>query len=130
MANPTLLKVGNFTIPLNRIKTETYNVTYSTLDLDSYRDANGVLHRSVLAHKVPKIEFETPLCYDLPTFLAQIKAQYTDATAKSCSVTYYDFETGTNITASCYVPDITVKIKNNSRQGFLYESCRIAFIGY
>lgn len=130
MANPTLIQVGTLTIPLSRIKTDTFNITKSTLDLDSYRDATGELHRTVLSHKVFKVEFETPPCYDLPSFLAQIRNQYIDATAKSCSVKVYDFETASYITQRCYVPDITVKIKENSPKGFLYDSCRIAFIGY
>lgn len=131
MANPSyLIKVGSYTIPLSVMKTETYSVTRSTLDLDSYRDADGILHRTVLAHKVPKIEFETPISHDLPTLLANIKAQYTDTSAKTCNVSYWDFEQGSFQTATCYVPDISVKIKENSLNGFLYESCRIAFIGY
>ena len=41
------------------IKEKTYKGYVSVQDLDSYRDANGLLHREALSHVPIKCEFET-----------------------------------------------------------------------
>ena len=56
-----LIKVGDYIIPANKyIKADSYSVYRNIQDLDSYRDANGFLHRNVLSHVANKVEFETP----------------------------------------------------------------------
>lgn len=127
-----LLKVGTYEVPLRYIKTETYSVLHSTTDLDSYRDANGVLHRNALAHKVNKVEFSTPPMFasDFNVLMSNISSQYTNTTEKKCSVSCYIPEIDSYETSNMYVPDITVSILENNPKGFIYDSVRIAFIGY
>lgn len=127
-----LIQVGSYTIPNAYIKTESYSVTYNTMDLEPYRDADGVLHRNALPHKAVKIEFETPIMYasDFATFINNIRAQYLDAVEKDLMATFYVFELDDYVTQKVYVPDITTEILQNSKQGFVLNPCRLAFIGY
>ena len=79
--NGFLIKVGDYTIPTNKyIKANSYSALYSTSDLDSYRDANGVLHRQALDHKLLKIEFETPAMLtndEMSALMANIQSKRT-----------------------------------------------------
>lgn len=129
-----LIKVGNYTIPANKfIKANSYSATYSTSDLDSYRDANGVLHRTALSHKLLKVEFETPAMLtdvEMETFMSNLRSNYTDATEKKCSVTAYVPELGDYVTADCYVPDIQFSIYGTYNDRIHYNSVRVAFIQY
>ena len=62
--NGYLVRVGEYTIPLGMIKANSYKITKNSQDLDSYRDANGVLHRNALDRKPDKIEFEIHAGWD------------------------------------------------------------------
>lgn len=127
------LKVGDYTIPNSLIKQETLQITLNSQDLDSYRDANGNLHRQALAHKVPKAEFETkPLLTDaqMRSLMNGIQTNYTNATEKKANVTFYIPETGNYMTCEAYVPDITVNPYTAHDGKVQYNPTRIAFIGY
>lgn len=132
--NNYLLKLGTYIVPEKCIQYDSYNVLLSTTDLDSYRDANGVLHRNALSHKVAKVEFNTPIMNmsEFETFMANIRAQYSNAIEKriaNCSV--YIIETNSYLTCAMYLPDITPSIlKKNSDGTFLLNPVRFAFIGY
>lgn len=131
-----LIKIGNYTIPEKFIQFDSYQVFLSTIDVDTYRDADGILHRDkVLPHKVAKVEFNTPYIYkkDFDTLMANIRSQYSDSTEKRiASVSVYIPETDAYVSnIAMYVPDITVKIyQKKSASEFIYEPVRIAFIGY
>lgn len=130
-----LIKVGNYEIPLSYIQAETYNCTKNGQDLDSYRDCNGLLHRTALPHPVWKIEFNTRAMLsesEMRTMLTAIQNNYINATEKSANVTFYDFESGTYITQKMYMPDIqfTPYWITNSGNTINYNSVRLAFIGY
>lgn len=128
-----LLSCNGSKLNNNYISLSSYSVTYSTIDLDSYRDANGVLHRTALTHKVGKIEFNTPYMKqkDVEALTQWLRnAIASNPTEKRTNVTFYNPELNAYTTQSMYVPDITFKIAENSPQGFIYEPVRIAFIGY
>ena len=77
-----LLKFGNTTLPFKYIYPGTYKVSPSqTADLDSYRDANAVLHRNVVRNNIAKIEWETPYLTDTEvlTLMNIINAVMTNA---------------------------------------------------
>lgn len=130
--NGFLLKVGKNEIPLKYFGLDTYKILRSTSDFDSYRDADGVLHRNALSHKVMKVEFTTPYMYgeELDTLMNLIRSQYTNATEKKVIISAYDKESNSYVSATCYVPDITFQIAQNSPRGFVYAPTRIAFIEY
>lgn len=129
-----LIKLGSnaVEIPLKYICLDSYSVTYSTQDIDSYRDATGVLHRNVLPNRVVKVEFTTPImrAADVMTFMSIINGAYANSSTKTVSVKWYNPESNDYKTMDCYVPDITFTIKENSPSGFIYNPVRIAFIGY
>lgn len=122
-------------IPEKYIQFASYNVTLSTQDSDSYRDADGVLHRNVLDHKVAKVEFNTPYINsrDFNALMNVIQGAYTDSVAKRVGVaSVYIPEIDDYVNGNAmYVPDITVQIHKKNKDGsFIYEPCRIALIGY
>ena len=125
-----LLKVGNYTIPLQFMKLESYkSAPDQRQDLDSYRDADGVLHRNVLPHTATKIEFETPylFMYQLQEIIQNIKANYISNLARDCNLTYYDEETNSYKTGHFYMPG-TMEYTMYNKQ--IYAPCRFAFIEY
>lgn len=125
-----LLKAGSYEIPLRYMKLDSYKSSPDQRqDLDSYRDADGVLHRTVLAHTATKIEFETPYMHraDLEALINGIKANYIDALSRDVTLTYYDDETQTYKTGHFYLPGtMTFEVYNKD----IYNSCRFAFIEY
>lgn len=125
-----LIKVGNYTIPLTFIKIETYkSAPNQRQDLDSYRDANGYLHRNVLSHTATKLEFETPYLTfkDMRSLIQNIRANYTDELARTVELTYYDEETDSYKTGTFYMPG-TVEYNWYNKE--IYAPSRIAFIEY
>ena len=129
-----LVKVGTYTIPFKYIKADTYSCVWSVNDVDSYRDANGELHRNtVLARRTMKVEWETPDLSDseIQTLLTAIKNQFTSATAKSATVTAYMPEEGVYKTDKCYLTsDVNFSIRYADANGIRYNPVRFAFIGY
>ena len=133
-----LIRIGSggdaWTIPLKYMRYETYQITWYTQDLDSYRDADGILHRNALEHRVGKIEFTTPLMNNsqMEMLLSAIRSRYIDSNEKKILVNFYVPELNVYKTQEMYVPDIVTKIRNvDETAGTLnYSETRIAFIGY
>ena len=131
--NGFLIKVGNYTIPFKYMKAESYTAYRSIQDLDSYRDANGVLHRTALTHVPNKVEFETPAMLTDKTFselMSNIQTNFTNANERKASVTMYVPETNEYVTQDMYMPDITPAIYHADSKKIQYKSIRLAFIGY
>ena len=128
-----LVKVGNYTIPLELIKTQTYKSAMHGQDLDSYRDSNGTLHREALSNFAPKCEFETiPMMTDsqVNSLMKNIRDNYTNEKEKKAKVTMWMQEINKYITHDCYIPDIEFSQYYADKKGIQYESFRIAFISY
>lgn len=130
-----LIKIGNYIVPFKYIKFDSYSALLSTTDLDSYRDADGKLHRNALSHKPSKAEWETPAMLDNEQFadlMRNIRNQYISAVEKNATVTMYIPEIDDYVTQEMYLPDVTVSIyRHNKDTGKLqYNSIRFAFIGY
>ena len=128
-----LIKVGDYIIPFRYMKAESYSAYRSIQDLDSYRDANGVLHRTALEHIPNKVEFETPAMMDNEKFtllMSNIQANFTNVNERRASVTMYVPETDSYVTQDMYMPDITPKIYRATEKVIKYASIRLAFIGY
>ena len=125
-----LVKVGNYTIPLEFIKLESYSSKPDQRqDLDSYRDADGYLHRTVLPHTATKIEFETVYLYvsQFRALMDGIRTNLTNNLARDCTLTYYDEETDSYKTGSFYMPG-TMEYKMYNKM--IYAPSRFAFIEY
>lgn len=127
-----LVKVGDYAIPEKIIRPESYSAGTNTQDLDSYRDANGVLHREVLEHVPLKVEFETVAMLTNKTyaeFMANIRKNFTDARKKEFIGTVYVFELDDYITQNMYMPDVKPTLYNIRDNVLKYNPVRIAFIG-
>ena len=101
-----LIKVDNYTVPLSFMRYESYKIGYHSQDLDSYRNANGVLNRNALAHRVGKIEFNVPMMTmaEFQDVWSKVTAKYLNAIEKCANVTYYVPETDSYETQKMYVP--------------------------
>lgn len=125
-----LIKVGNYTIPLTYMKLESYkSAPDQRQDLDSYRDADGVLHRNVLPHTATKIEFETPYLFmsQMQDLIQNIRSNFLTNIARDCTLTYYDEETNSYKTGHFYMSGT---IEYNMYNKDIYAPCRFAFIEY
>lgn len=128
-----LVRVGSYTIPLSFIKAETYKITHLIQDLDSYRDADGVLHRNALSHVPDKAEFEcVPMLTntEISAVVNSIRSQFTNPAERKASVTVYVPERDEYITQDMYMPDPEYSIYYADDTIVQYNSVRFAFIGY
>lgn len=128
-----LIKVGNYTVPFRYIEASKYKTGIKGQDLDSYRDANGILHREALSNVSIKTEWETPTDLvesDVRDLMDNIRAQYTNRVEKKALVTAYMPEIGDYVTMDCYAPDIEYTLDYADGHTIKYTSFRLAFIGY
>lgn len=131
--NGTLLSFGKYPIPMKFIKYDTYVITPNIrLDLDSYRDADGVLRRNALKHTTTKIEFETPALRgaDMDELMYNLRSQYINENEKNAICSYYDPETGSYKSGEFYMPDFKFTLYNVSGGLIIYRPLRLAFIEY
>lgn len=128
-----LIKVGDYTIPHKYIKANSYNATLIVQDLDSYRDADGILHRTALRHKANKIEFETPAMMTdkiMTEFLENIQSNYAVEGERKVIATLYVPELNDYMAQEMYMPDPQFSIYGIFDGTIYYNPTRIAFIAY
>lgn len=102
-------------------------------DLDSYRDADGVLQRNALKHTSTGIEFDTHVMWseEFDRMIAGMTASYINFNERDAMCSYYDFETRTQKTGHFYL-DSNWKTHVIWRRGdrFLYGETHFAFVEY
>lgn len=128
-----LIKIGNYdTFFNNYIVSASYKVAKKVLDVDSYRDANWVLHRNAMDHLSYTIEFELkPLNNTrLENVMSIIRSNFTTAKERKLNITFYVPEDDAYVTASCYMPDIEYTIDHLTAGMIFYKSVVLKFIGY
>lgn len=132
--NGTLITVGDYHIPADRfINTGSYSVTRNIQELDSYRDANGVLHREALEHTVQKVEFETPPMLsnaDMAELFSAINSNYVGKKERKALVTAYDPETDGYVSQHMYLANTKFSMNCILDGKILYNPVRISFTGY
>lgn len=132
--NNFLLQVGNYQITgAKYIEASQYNVTRNIQDLDSYRDADGVLHRNALDHVPLKVELQTRpnlTNEDIEDFFGSIRSNFTNPAERKALVTVYVPELNDYVTQAMYMPDPKFQIRYIKEGKIFYESIRFAFIGY
>ena len=127
-----LLKLGNFEFPLKYIEAATYQVKRNVQDVDSYRDADGVLQRNALSHYVVTVTFNTKPNLNnqqIGELMDNIKANYLNELEKKLLVTAYVPEYNDYITQEMYMADILFTIKGIS-DIIKYDRVTFDFIGY
>ena len=131
--NGYLIKTGSTTIPFRYIKFDSYSITpNSRLDLDSYRNANGVLIREVLEHTATQVVFATPPMdlADMQAFVSLLKTNFTSDIERKCALTYYDMENDVYATGNFYMPDIKWSIYHANSSNIKYNPTEVSFIEY
>lgn len=81
----------------NLIKAESYNITPNARqDLDSYRDADGILQRNALRHTATTIEFDVKMLKEseMRLLMNSIVSNYLNYNERDAQCQYFDTETG------------------------------------
>lgn len=127
-----LLKIGNEIFNMKYIKEKTYKGYVSVQDLDSYRDANGLLHREALSHVPIKCEFETiPLNNEqYEQIMDMIRRNYINELERKVTITAFILEYNGYVTQDAYMAEPQPQIQTIKYNKIQYAPLRIAFIGY
>lgn len=132
-----LLKVGStlVEVPTKMIQAETYKVTPDQrMEESAERDVSGVLHRETVPNTPPKIEFETPPCYngDVSALNTIFQNAYSNAAERKLPVAFYDPGENCYKVWDCYMPDVdyTMRQIDVTAKTIFYDPIRYAFIGY
>lgn len=133
--NGYLLKMGADVFPLSFVYKNSYSITPNRRqDVDSTRNANGVLERNVLDHMPTTISFKTKPMYndDLEKMMSFIRSHYSVEKEKKLVLEYYCPDINDYKTGEFYVPDISfpidmVDVKNKR---ILYREFQLEFIEY
>lgn len=128
-----LIKIGSNDSFFNKfIVAQSYKVAKKIQDLDSYRDANGLLHRNALDHLSYTIEFEVkPLNNTrMQEFLGAIRSNFVEPKERKVQMSFYLPETDTYESSYFYMPDPELTIDHIENNVISYTKTTIKFIGY
>lgn len=127
-----LISVGGYAIPLKYIRAETYKVTMNTMDLDSYRDVDGTLHRTSLEHVSPKVEFNLTFMTNnqLEGLMGTLRSKFNNFHERKAVCQVYIPELNNYMTCEMYMPDPQFTIYNIHNGVITYEETTLKFIGY
>ena len=105
-----------------------------TQDLDSTRDANGVLNRNVLEHTAYTIEFTTPPCWNdkMDALWSMIRSHYLSGhkRERKLKVKFYVHEQGDYDTGEFYISTPTFNVGRVEGNKIFYNSMTINLIQY
>lgn len=126
-----VLKINGAEFPNRLIALESYKCTPDQImDLDPYRDGDGLLHRNALPHTATSIEFSTTYLRmrdveTLNTFLPH------DNRVK-CEVEYWNDNTLTYKTGDFYIADVPYEKVwvDEKRKDALYKPITLTFTEY
>lgn len=133
--NGYLIKMGVDVFPLSFVFANSYSITPNRRqDVDSTRNANGILERNVLDHMPSTISFETKPMDNikLNEMMSFIRSHYSVEKEKKIVLEYYCPDIDDYKTGEFYVPDITYPINmvDNNTNTILYNSFALEFIEY
>lgn len=126
-----LLKINGTVFPTRLIAAESLKITPDQImDLDPYRDADGVLHRTALPHTATSIEFTTTALYlkdaeILNSFLPH------DNRVK-CQVEYWNPNTSSYDSGAFYIADVPYEfyMVDEEKNEILYKPIKVTFTEY
>jgi hypothetical protein len=133
--NGYLLKMGADVFPLSFVYANSYTVTPNRRqDLDSARNADGVLERNVLEHTATTISFQTKPMWnsEMNQMMTFIRNHYSVELEKKISMEYYCPDLDDYKTGEFYIPDIAFSINmvDNEHNRILYNGFQLEFIEY
>lgn len=116
----------------NIIKADSYKITPNARqDLDSYRDAEGVLQRNALKHTATIIEFDTIVMHEPKMQELMNSIKYTHDAERDATCSYFDPETGTTKSGHFYLDsNLTFNIKQVWNGVIFYGECHFKFVEY
>ena len=121
---------GVYSIPLEYMAENSYKCTYNTLDMDSYRDGEGILHRNVIL-QTPTAKFTTRTLNNtqMASLLNSLSANFIIPAERKSLLSVYVPEKDTYITGYFYMPDFELTIKHIRGNVITYEPLTLEFIG-
>lgn len=131
-----LLKFGDQELPLKYLSKDGCDSTPDQrTEIDSYRDADNLLHRETSPNHKTKLEYNTvdDLTLEDKIAIQQVmKAGLLDEVQRKYRITYWNDERNEYETGDFYVPDITFRQKrvDKVKRSIVYGSIRIALIEY
>lgn len=130
--NGYLIRINGVNIPLDCIRADTYKAQVNTSDLDSYTDANGVLHRNVLSHQSNKVEWNTIAMHQrqMQNYLNILRGIFGENPERKAECEIYVPEWDRYYRGTFYMPDYQFEIKWASENDIFYNECRFALIEY
>lgn len=128
-----LFKFGNLIFD-DYIKYDGYDPTPNARqDLDSYRDADGILQRNALVHTSTGIEFDTYAMWSskFDQMIDAMVASYINYNERDAMCEYYDFETHKTKTGHFYLdsnwkPKVVRKVGDD----IFYGETHFKFVEY
>lgn len=127
-----LLKLGDYIVPHDVIRADSYSSYINMQDVEPWTDADGFTHRNPVELKALKVEFETVAQMTDKTFgelMRNIRANFISEIAKSLNITAYIPELDDYVTQLGYMVDITPKIYGVFNGVIKYDPVRMAFTG-
>lgn len=121
----------------NLIRAETYEIApCSRQDLDSYRDAQGILRRTALEHTATVIEFDIKMIHEnqMAELMNAIHSSYINYYERDAMCTYFDPETNSMKSGHFYI-DSNLKFSlyavwDEAHGGKLYNETHFKFVEY
>ena len=131
-----LFKFGNADFS-NLIRAESYEITpCARQDLDSYRDALGVLHRNALEHTATVVEFDIKMIHEkqMQELMSAIRGSYINYYERDAMCSYFDPESNTTKSGHFYI-DSNLKFSlyanwDEAHGGKLYNETHFKFVEY
>lgn len=126
-----LLKINGIVFPNRLIAFESYKITPNQImDLDPYRDADGVLHRNALPHTATSIEFSTT--YLRSGDVEQLNEFLPHDNRVKCLVEYWNPNSSSYQSGEFYIADVPYEIVNvnEKRKTIFYKPIKITITEY
>lgn len=118
----------------NLIKADSLSITPNARqDIDSYRDANGLLHRTALSHTATIIEFDTIPMWESKwnDLISSLVSNYIVYEERDAMCSYYDSENCEMKTGHFYLDsNFQTKVKQQWGNKKLYDSNHFKFVEY
>lgn len=126
-----LLKINGKTFPTRLIAAESLKITPDQImDLDPYRDADGVLHRTALPHTATSIEFTTTALYLKDAEILNSFLPYDNRV--KCQVEYWNPNTSSYASGTFYIADVPYEfyMVDEEKNEILYKPIKVTFTEY
>lgn len=126
-----LLKINGETFPNELIALESYKCTPDQImDLDPYRDGDGLLHRNALPHTATSMEFSTTHLRLRDT--ERLNTFFPHGNRVKCEIEYWNPNTSSYKTGAFYISDMPYEIVNvnEKKKDILYKPIKITVTEY